>query len=185
MTVESKRSPPIVWHGRRVACIWWVREHRYVCVRPRIPEYDTIILRPHFAAAQQPLQQRRPLTRCAATLAPRARVGAQSRLGLQVLLPGHIAGMVIGDAHPPLLDRHLDHRHLHDAVRADGLDLAAAPERVRAGIGRVGQHVVHRPVVGGDPPNPALADRAAREQLSLAGELGDDLPAEPQRSHNA
>jgi hypothetical protein len=39
----------------------------------------------------------------------------------------------------------------------------------------MGEHVVHSTVVRGLPADPALADRAAREQLSLADQLGDDL----------
>jgi hypothetical protein len=61
------------------------------------------------------------------------------------------------------------------AVGADGLDLAAASERERPRIGRVGEEVVLGAEVGRFPANLALPDGAARQPLPLADQFSDDL----------
>ena len=89
--------------------------------------------------------------------------------------------MVIGQADRPLLDRHLARADLDLAVLVEALLLAGAAEHERAGIGRVGQEVVHRPIVRGRPPHAPLADASARKLLALRDQLADDLArrAEP------
>lgn len=82
-----------------------------------------------LAAAQQALQQRRALAGRSAAAADRQAVGTQSLLGGEVLIPGHVAGMMFGYADGPLLHRHLHGRDLHVAVCVDGLfGIAAASE---------------------------------------------------------
>jgi len=61
-----------------------------------------------LTAAHQSLQQRAALARRAAALAGLDHVAAQPLAGGQIIVPGHIAGMVLGDADRPLLDRQLD-----------------------------------------------------------------------------
>ena len=65
--------------------------------------------------------------------------------------------MVLGQADRPLLERHLDVRTRTLAVRVDALLAAGAAEHERAGIGRVGQEVVHRAIAGARPPDRAAA----------------------------
>ena len=88
---------------------------------PPLPEYATCISPPAAPAAHQPLQQRGALARGAAALAARSHVRSQPLAGGEVLIPADIAGMVIGQADGPLLDRHLDSADAHLAVLVDAL----------------------------------------------------------------
>src|SRR4051794_37549203 len=66
---------------------------------------------PATTTAQQSLQQRGTLARGAAALAARPHVRSQPLAGGEILGPGDIAGMVLGQADGPLLDRQLDRPH--------------------------------------------------------------------------
>ena len=93
--------------------------------------------------------------------------------------------MVIGQADGPLLDRDVDAADAHLSVLVEPLDDALAAEHERAGIRRVGQDVVHRPIARARPPDPALPDRAARQLLPLGDQLQRDLPRGAERSPQA
>jgi hypothetical protein len=82
---------------------------------------------------------------------------------------------MLGDQDPPFLDRQLEHGDLHTPVGVDRFDLPTATKHVCARVCGVGQHPVHGAVVGGLPPDPPLADRPAREPLTVAHQLGNDL----------
>ena len=88
--------------------------------------------------------------------------------------------MVIGDADRPPLQRHLHGAATHPPVISEVLLGAGAAEHERAGIRRVGQEVVHRPIARPDPPHPPLADRPPRQPLPLGDQLRHDLPRRPQ-----
>jgi hypothetical protein len=83
--------------------------------------------------------------------------------------------MVVGDADGPLLHRHLDRVDLHVPFRVQPLLLALSTEDEGAGVGGVGEEVVHRPVAGAGPADAALADRSARQLLPLGDQFDDDL----------
>ena len=68
------------------------------------------------AAAHQPLQQRAALARRAAALAARSHVRSQPLAGGEIIVPADIAGMVIGQADGPLLDRDVDAADSHLSV---------------------------------------------------------------------
>ena len=138
------------------------------CACDRRPEYFTFILRPHFPHRTRPCNNAEPFARRAATLTGRARVRQQPPLGVQVLLPGHVSGMVLGDQDPPLRDRRLDLRDLHTPVGVDRLDRPVAPIRIRARVVRVGQDLMHSTVIRRLPTDPPLGDPPAREPLPSA-----------------
>ena len=128
------------------------------------------------SAAQNALQQRAALARGAATLAAWSHICSQSLAGREVLIPGDIAGMVLGQADGPLLDREFDGPAAHPTVLVDCLLLARAPEHERARIGRVGEEVMNRRVGRRRPPHPSRPDRSTRDPLTLGEQLGHDLP---------
>ena len=128
------------------------------------------------SAAQDALQQPAALARGAAALAARSHVGSQSLAGREVLIPADIAGMVLGQADRPLLDRQLNGPPAHPSVLIDRLLLAGAAEHERARIGRVGEQVVHRRIGRRRPPHAPRADRPSRQPLAFGDQLGHDLP---------
>jgi hypothetical protein len=130
---------------------------------------------PAVPAAHESLEQATALAGGAAAFPGLNHVAAQPLARLEVLAPGHIAGMVLGNADGPLFDRQLDRAAPHAPVLVELLLLAGAAEHERAGIGRVGQEVVHRAIARADPPDPARADRSARQLLVLGDQLLDDL----------
>src|SRR5450755_2009804 len=83
---------------------------------------------PAPSAANDALQQRGALARGAATLAATDHVRSQPLAAGQVLIPGHIAGMVIEDADRPLLQRHLHGAATHPPVISEVLLGAGAAE---------------------------------------------------------
>ena len=91
--------------------------------------------------------------------------------------------MVIGDADRPLLQRHLHRAPTHPSVISKVLLGAGAAIHERAGIRRIGQEVVHRPIARPNPPHPPLTDRPPRQPLTLGNELHHDLPCGPSRRH--
>jgi len=128
------------------------------------------------SAAQQPLQQRAAFAGGAATFTAGSHVRPQPLAVLEVVLPADIAGMVIGQADRPLLDRHLERPDMQLPVGVDALLLAGAAEHERAGIDRVGQQLLDRAIARTDPPHAALANRPAWEALTIGDHLPDDLP---------
>ena len=70
-------------------------------------------------------------------------VGAQALLVGQIALEGDVAGVVVGDAHVPLLARCAALTLVHLAVLDQVLG-ALAPVGVRAGVAGVGQDLVGR-----------------------------------------
>ena len=131
-------------------------------------------------AAQQALQQRGALARGAAALAARPHVRAQPLARGEEVGPGDIAGMVLGQADGPLLQRQLDGPDFDLAALVDALVGASSAEHERACIRRVGQQVVHGAIAGAGPAHPPLTDPAPRQLLALRDELGDDLARGPQ-----
>ena len=129
-------------------------------------------LAPTSTAAQQPLQQRAALARGAAALPARSHVGPQSLAGGEVLLPGHIAGMVLGQADGPLLQRHLDGPRPDLARRVQPLLLAGAAEHERSRIGGVGEEVVHGRIV-------RLAQRTRRSPTRRRGSFWPSAISSP------
>ena len=83
---------------------------------------------------------------------------------------------MVGDAHLPLLQRHLPGPGRDLAGFVDtALDLGPA-EHERSGIDRVGEQIVDRRIGGLRPANPACARRAARQQEAIAPHGQQDLP---------
>src|SRR6185312_15110762 len=119
------------------------------------------------SAAQQALQERAAFSGGAAALAARSHVIAQPCAGGEVLLPADIAGMVIGQADRPLVHRHLERPDAELSVGVDVLLATGASERERAGIDRVGQQLVDRPIARADPPHTPLPDRTTWEPLTV------------------
>ena len=179
-TARSRRTPPSVW--QRLAGGMQVAAAHAGIARdaPAAAGIGDLHPPPAAAAAQQALQQRGALARGAAALAARPHVRSQPLAGGQVLGPGHIAGMVLGQADGPLLDRQLDRSRPDLAVLVQALALAGAAEHERAGIGRVGQEVVHGAIAGARPAHAPLADRPPRQLLALADQLADDLARRPE-----
>src|SRR3954452_9191817 len=101
-------------------------------------------------AADQALQQGVPFAGGAAAPAARSHVGAQPLARLQVLGPGDIAGMVIGQADRPLLQRHLEVA-MTDLPGVEILLAALAAEHERAGMGRFSGEVMHGAIAGPRP----------------------------------
>src|SRR5439155_10621341 len=127
----------------------------------------------------------RSLARRAATLTARPHVRLEPRARGAVLIPGHIAGMVLGQADRPLPDRHINAADAHLAVLVEALLPALASEHERAGIGRVGQQVVHRAIVRPSPADAPLPDRAPRQLLALGDQLHHDLTPRAQTPPHA
>src|SRR5205807_2358439 len=118
-------------------------------------------------AADQSLQQGRAFSGSAAAFAARSHVLTESLARGEVFGPGDIAGMVLGQADGPLLERDLDVTNPDAPVAIDGLHASFAAEHERAGIRRVGQEVVDGAIARACPPDPTLTDRAARQLLAL------------------
>src|SRR5207253_532986 len=133
------------------------------------------------AAAKQTLQQGGALTGGTAALATRPRVRPQPLARGQVVLPADIAGMMLGQADSPLLERHVDALHPDTTVRADPLLLARAPVDEGAGVGGVGEEVVDGAVGRPHPADTPLADPATRQLLAPVDQIGHHLAgrAEP------
>ena len=126
-------------------------------------------------AANQALQQRVALSGSAASLPAGSHVRRQLRSRGEVLIPGDIAGMVLGQADGPLLDRQLDHLDPETTLSIKALLLARLAEHERSRIGGVDEEVVHRPIARARPPDPALPDRSPRQFLTLVDQLHHDL----------
>ena len=118
-------------------------------------------------AAQEPLQQRLSLARCGA-LARGGGVAGDLVKDLLVLLEGDVRLVVVEDQRVPALARHRHHRHSRTAVLADAPLRLAAAERVRARVGRVGEHLVHGAVGRLDPLDLPLPAAARHKQPVLA-----------------
>jgi hypothetical protein len=85
--------------------------------------------------------------------------------------------MVIGDQDLPLLTRHHPIPSMHGpALGVDPLLGAGAAEHERPGIGRVGQHVVHRRVGGLGPEDPRGTVAPTREQHTVLAQPDQHLP---------
>ena len=137
--------------------------------------------RPAAAAADDdPLAQRRALPHRPAA-APGV-VGGQPRLDRQVLLPGDVAGVMILDHDRPLRAGHLGGHGAHVAVGVDRLAGHMPAVHVRAGVGRVLQHLQH-PVVGQRGPAQLPGPHAAVGTLGelAAGERRHDAVSRPGR----
>jgi hypothetical protein len=89
------------------------------------------------------LQQRDAFAGGAAALAFRSHVLAQPLAGGEVLIPADIAGMVLGQADGPLLQRQIDGSAPNPPGLVQRLLLASATKYERAGIGGIGQERVH------------------------------------------
>jgi hypothetical protein len=137
------------------------------------------------AAARQALQQRGAFAGGAAALAARSHVARQPLAGLQILRPGDIARMVLGQADRPLVHRHLAIVDLQPSGLVEALLAALAAEHERACIRGVSQEVMHGSIARPCPPNPSVPDRPARQQLLLGDQLKGDLArrSEPPPEH--
>jgi len=166
--------------AERLAARWGVMEHMAADAgiasdAPAGARIGDLHAPPAAPAADQPLQQRCALAGGAAALAARPHVLAQPRARAQVLRPGHIPGMVLGQADRPLLERQLDGLGPHPTVGVEAFLGAGAAEHKRARIGRVGEQVVHRPIAGPRPADASLADRPPGQPLGLLEQLRDHL----------
>src|SRR5436190_794353 len=134
-----------------------------------------------LAAAHDPLQQRAALAGGTAGFAGADHVGAQALARGEVVGPGDIARMVLGDADRPLLERQLDRPAPDAPASVEVLLLAGPAEHESARIGRVGEQVVDRAIARARPAHAPLADRAARQELALGDQLTHELArrAEP------
>jgi len=95
--------------------------------------------------------------------------------------------MVVGNTDGPLFDRQLDRLRSHPPALVEALLGAGAPEDERAGIGGVGEKVVHRPIARPRPADASLPDRPPRQLLAFGDQLQHHLArraeSPPQAEH--
>src|SRR5215211_539010 len=130
---------------------------------------------PALPAAHDALQQADALARGAAALAGLNHVAAQRLARGEVVVPADIAGMVLGDADGPLLDRQFHGPPARPPVVVQSLVGAGAAEHERARIDRVGEEVVDGAIARAGPAHPPLTDAPARQLLVLGDQLTHDL----------
>lgn len=117
------------------------------------------------------MQQSAAFAGGAAALAARSGVGAQALSRGQIVVPGDVAGVVVGQAHAPLVDRQQLGPGAELAVGVDGLALAGATVDERAGVDRIGEQVVDSGEARRLPAHALLADGPSWQQLLLGVEL--------------
>jgi hypothetical protein len=144
---------------------------------------------PASPAPQNALQQRDALAGGAAALPAWSHVVAQSFAGREVLIPGDISGMVIGQADGPLLDRQRHAATPELSVLVKLFALHRSPEHERAHIRRIGQKPVHRTIRRRCPTDAPLTGRPSRQRLPVFAQHRDDLTrraeSAPQLEHAA
>ena len=169
-------DPPAADRLAALGAVELVAAHARVVGHERLAAVADLHPPPAAPAADQPLQQRPALARGAAALAARrAPVGAQPLLVGQVALEGDVAGVVVLDAHVPLLARRAA-LALADHAVLDAPLGALAPVGVRARVDGVGEDLVDRLVGRRRPAHPPVAGRPARQLAVLLEQPQHHLP---------